>query len=181
MEGCAVRKGLRFKHTVAKCANCEGPNSGQTKVCPRRKAARSEAKGWRSTLPRWRQRGEAPGVTEPRATAEGGQVDGGAEEQIRHESSSGEEMQEYTGGGSGCRFWEKIVSFPFTFWARGRFLCLCLRGGWGPYYDRQGRYGVMEKGIVKQLLPAASAAAEPLPWPFGLHVAGNKYKITHTA
>ena len=92
--GCADRKGLRCKHTVAKCANCGGPNSGQAKVCPRRKAARSEAKGWRSTPPRWRQRGQAPGVTEPQATAEGGQADGGAEEQIRHESRSGEEMQE---------------------------------------------------------------------------------------
>ena len=33
---------------------------------------------------------------------------------------------------------------------------------------------------VKQPPPTASAAAEPLPWPFGLLVAGYKYKITHT-
>ena len=33
---------------------------------------------------------------------------------------------------------------------------------------------------VKQPPPTASPAAPPLPWPFGLHVAGYKYKITHT-
>ena len=50
----------------------------------------------------------------------------------------------------------------------GGFLCLPFvfpTGGWGPDYDRLGRYWCQGKGhIYKQLLP--------LPWPFGLHVAG---------
>ena len=32
-------------NTVAKCANCGGPHFGQAKACPKKKAARSEAKG----------------------------------------------------------------------------------------------------------------------------------------
>ena len=53
------------------------------------------------------------------------------------------------------------VSYVFPYW-------------WlGADYDRQGRSGATEKVICKQLLPAALwAAAEPLPWPFGPHVAG---------
>ena len=40
-----------------------------------------------------------------------------------------------------------------------------LTGGWGPDYDRLGRYWCQGKGhIYKQLLP--------LPWPFGPHAAG---------
>ena len=62
-----------------------------------------------------------------------------------------------------------LFLFPFS---RVRFLLFFLTGGWGPDYDRQGRSGAMETVIYKQLPPTASAAAEPLPWPFGLHVAG---------
>ena len=36
------------------------------------------------------------------------------------------------------------------------------------------------KRLYKQPTTVASATAEPLQWAFGLHVAGYKYKITHT-
>ena len=66
------------------------------------------------------------------------------------------------------------ISFVFSF--------VFLTGGWGPYYDRQGQSGAMEKVTHKQLPPTASAAAEPLPWPFGLHVAGYQIQdYTHTS
>ena len=72
----------------------------------------------------------------------------------------------------------------FYFWGAGTFyFCLSLRGGWGPDYDRQGRSGAREKVIIKQLTAAAEAAAEPLSWPFGLHIAGYRihdYTHTHT-
>ena len=94
VEGCVDKKGHWCKHTVAKCANCGGPHFGQALACPKRKAARIEARGWRSPSPRWRQRGEAPVVEEPQDLAKGGDVKGGAGEEIRHESYSGEEMEE---------------------------------------------------------------------------------------
>ena len=87
------KKGHWCKHTVAKCANCGGPHFGQAKACPKKKAARIEARGWRSPSPRWRQRGEAPVVEEHQDLAKGGGVKGGAGEEIRHESDSGEEME----------------------------------------------------------------------------------------
>lgn len=35
-------------------------------------------------------------------------------------------------------------------------------------------------GYKKKRPPVASTAAETLPWPYGSHVAGYKYKITNT-
>ena len=58
VEGCEVKKGHWCRHTVAKCANCKGPHFAQANVCPKKKAARGEAKGWRSPSPKWRQRVE---------------------------------------------------------------------------------------------------------------------------
>ena len=51
VEGCGVRKGRRCGHTVAKCANCGGPHFAPAKASPKKKAARSEAGGWRSPSP----------------------------------------------------------------------------------------------------------------------------------
>ena len=45
----------------------------------------------------------------------GGRVDSGAEEDIGIESSSGEEMQEYGRGGSGCRLKGECFFFCFFF------------------------------------------------------------------
>ena len=39
-----------------------------------------------------------------------------------------------------------VFLFPFS---RVRFLLFFLTGGWGPYYDRQGRSGAMETVIYK--------------------------------
>ena len=54
-----------------------------------------EAKGWRSPSPKWRQPAEAEQPEEPQATAEGGKGKGEVEvEEVGHESSSGEDMEE---------------------------------------------------------------------------------------
>ena len=94
VEGCGVGKGHRCGHTVAKCANCGGPHFAQAKACPKKKAARGEAKGWRSPSPKWRQPAEAEQPEEPQATAEGEKGKGEVEvEEVGHESSSGEDME----------------------------------------------------------------------------------------
>ena len=94
VEGCGVGKGHRCGHTVAKRANCGGPHFAQAKACPKKKAARSEAEGWRSPSPKWRQPavGAVP-PEEPPAGVEGGTEDAMEVEEVGHESSSGEEMQ----------------------------------------------------------------------------------------
>ena len=59
-----------------------------------KKAARSEAEGWRSPSPKWWQPAQAAQPEEPPAGASG---EGGGDmevEEIRHESSSGEDMEE---------------------------------------------------------------------------------------
>ena len=92
VEGCGATKGHWCKHTVARCANCKGPHFGQAKACPKKKAARGEAKGWRSPSHKWRQRGEASRPEEPPSTTREeteGAVEGG---ETRHESPSGERM-----------------------------------------------------------------------------------------
>ena len=64
------------------------------KVCPKKKAARSEAKGWRSSSPRWRQPAEAAQPEDPQVTADG-EVEGEVEvEEVRHEPNSGEAREE---------------------------------------------------------------------------------------
>ena len=88
-------KGHRCGHTVAKCANCGGAHFAQAKACPKKKAARGEAKEWRSPSPKWRQPAEAEQPEEPQATAEGRKGKGEVEvEEVWHESSSGEDMEE---------------------------------------------------------------------------------------
>ena len=47
----------------------------------------------------------------------------------------------------------------------GTFHLSFFKGGWGPDYDRLGRYWCQGKGHIYKQLP-------PLPWPFGPHVAG---------
>ena len=80
---------------MAKCANCGGAHFAQAKACPKKNAARGAAKGWRSTSPKWRQPAEAEQPEEPQATAEGGEGNGEMEvEEVGHESSSGEDMEE---------------------------------------------------------------------------------------
>ena len=79
--------------TVAKCANCGGPHFGQALAFPKKKAARSEAEGWRSLSPKWRQPARTEQPEEPPTNAEG-ETGGAIEvEEEWHESSSGE-MQE---------------------------------------------------------------------------------------
>jgi hypothetical protein len=65
-----------------------------------------------------------------------------------------------------------VRTYFFFFGARGRFFCLSLLVVGGP--TMTGKAGLVpgKRLYVKQLLPTASAAAEPLPWPFGPHVAG---------
>ena len=99
MEGCDVGKGQWCRHTVTRCANCKGPHFAQAKVCPKKKAARSEAKGWRSPSPKWRQPAETARPEEPPITT-GGETEAEVVEgeDVGHESGSGEEMEEYGGG-----------------------------------------------------------------------------------
>ena len=72
---------------MAKCANCRGPHFAQVNVCLKKKAARSDAKGWRSPSPRWRQQAEtAQQPEEPSAAAESG-PEGKARVEVEHESA----------------------------------------------------------------------------------------------
>ena len=94
MGGCGAGKDHRCGHTVAKCANCGGPHFAQALACAKKMAARSEAEGWRSPSPKWWQPAQAAQPEEPPAGASG---EGGGDmevEEIRHESSSGEDMEE---------------------------------------------------------------------------------------
>lgn len=92
VEGCGVGKGHWCRHTVARCANCKGSHFAQAKVCPK-KAARNGAKGWRSPSPRWREPAAAVQPEDPPTTADW-EDEGEVEvEDVRHESSSGEEME----------------------------------------------------------------------------------------
>ena len=51
VEGCQAKKDHWCKHTVVKCGNFRGPHFAQANACPKRRAARSDAKGWRSPSP----------------------------------------------------------------------------------------------------------------------------------
>ena len=93
MEGCGVGKGYWWRHAVAMCANCKGPHAGHALACPTKNAARSEAKGWRSPSPRWRQQDASPRL-DPPPTATGQRKGEEEVEETRHESSSGEEIDE---------------------------------------------------------------------------------------
>ena len=79
---------------MAKCAGCKGPHFAQANACPRKKAARSDAKVWRPPSPKRRQRGETSRPEDPPATAEGEAEGEGDENEVRHESNPGKEMEE---------------------------------------------------------------------------------------
>ena len=72
---------------MAKCANCKGPHPAQANDCPKKKAARGDAKGWRSLSPKWRQRGKASPPEAPPATA-GETKEGGKEVEEQYEPAS---------------------------------------------------------------------------------------------
>ena len=93
VEWCEVKKGHWCKRTVVKCANCGGPDFGQAKACPKKKAARRDAKGWRSPSPKWRQRGEAPERAGSQDSGVGEHVEDSAGDKVWDESLSGEEME----------------------------------------------------------------------------------------
>ena len=95
VEGWVVGKGHWCRRTVARCADCKGPHFAQAKVCPKIKAAGSEARGWRSPSPKWRQPAEAVRPEEPPITT-GGETEAKVVEgdDVGHESGSGEEMEE---------------------------------------------------------------------------------------
>ena len=94
VEGCGVGRGHWCRHTVAKCTNCKSPHFTQAKACPKKKAARSEAKGWRSPSPRWRQQDASPRPEDQPPPATGERKGEEEVEEVKHESSSGEEMEE---------------------------------------------------------------------------------------
>ena len=75
---------------MVKCANCGGPHFAQAKACPKKKAARSEAAGWMSPFPKWRQPVQAEQPEEPPTSAEG-EAGGDMEVEEWHDSSSGME------------------------------------------------------------------------------------------
>ena len=87
VEGCRVKEGHWCRHTVAKCANCKGPHFAQANACPKKKAARAEAKGCPSGGSEAISRGQKSHLPPPRAPE--GEVE---EEELRHESNSGEEI-----------------------------------------------------------------------------------------
>ena len=74
---------------MAKCANCGGPHFAQAKACPKKKAARSEAEGWRSPPPS----GGSLLRQEPPTSAEGEKGGEMEVEEVWYESGLGEEME----------------------------------------------------------------------------------------
>ena len=70
MEGCRAKKGHWCQHTVAKRANCRGPHFAQANACSKKKAARGDAKGWRSPSPTCRPRGKTSPPDEPPTDAQ---------------------------------------------------------------------------------------------------------------
>ena len=147
MEGCRAKKGHWCQHTVTKCANCKGPHFAQANACPK-KAARGDAKGWRSPSPTWRQRGKTSPPEEPPTDAQ--ETPRGRIEVEEYEPASEEAMEEYgpRGGSDGRGVgWREVLVAPYTLpQARVTFLFsrVFLFGGWGPYYDRLGRSGARE-------------------------------------
>ena len=93
VDRCKVKKGQWCQHTVAKWANCKGPHLAQANAFAKKKAARGEAKGWRSPPPRWRQREESQQPEEPSSTAESGRT-GEVEVEAEQEPAGGEAMEE---------------------------------------------------------------------------------------
>ena len=93
VEGCQAKKGHWCKHTVAKCGNCRGPHFAQANACPKKRAARSDAKGWRSPSPTWRQRGKTSLPEEPPTGAQE-TPRGEMEMEKEHETALEEAMEE---------------------------------------------------------------------------------------
>ena len=92
-EGCRARKGHWCRRAVPECANCRGPHFAQANACPEKKAARGDAKGWRSPSPKWKQRGEASLPEDPPT---GTQEPPGDRPEVEeeYEPASGEAMEE---------------------------------------------------------------------------------------
>ena len=60
------------------------------------------------------------------------------------------------------------------------FFCFSLLVVGGPTMTGKAGLVAWKRLYIKQLLPTTSAVAEPLPWPFGLHVAGYQIQdYTH--
>ena len=93
IEGCQAEKGRWCQHTVTKCAKCRAPHFGQASACPKKRAARGDAKEWRSPSPTWRQRGETPPPEEPSTDAQE-TLSGGMEVEEEYEPASEEAMVE---------------------------------------------------------------------------------------
>ena len=61
------------------------------------------------------------------------------------------------------------------------FFCFSLLVVGGPTMTGKAGLVPWKRLYIKHLPPTASAAAEPRPWPFGLHVAGYQiHEYTHT-
>ena len=92
------------QHTVGKCANCKGPHFAQVNACPKKKAARGDAKGWRSPSPTWRRRGKTSPPEEPPASAEeipeGGVVEKAYESASEGTMEQGHGADRAEGGGT---------------------------------------------------------------------------------
>ena len=58
VEGFQARKSHWRRHIVANCGKCRGPHLAQANACQKKKAARSDTKGWRLPSPTWRQGGK---------------------------------------------------------------------------------------------------------------------------
>ena len=72
-----------------------------------------------------------------------------------------------------------LFLFPFS---RVRFLFFSLLVVGGPTMTGKAGLVPWKRLYIIQLPPTASAAAEPLPWPFGLHVAGYQIQdYTHSS
>ena len=113
--GVPGREGHWCQHTVPKCANCRGPHFAQANACPKKKAARSDAKGWRSPPPKWRQRDEASPPEDPPTVAQETPGDR-PEVEEEYEPASGEAMEEQgNGAGRGGAEAESFLRFSFSF------------------------------------------------------------------
>ena len=78
---------------MAKCANCKGPHFAQANACPKKRAARGDAKGCRSPSPTWRQLGKTTPPKETPADARG-TPRGVMEVKVESQPASEEAMEE---------------------------------------------------------------------------------------
>lgn len=93
VEGCHGKKGRTCAHTTPKCTNCGGPHVAVADGCEAKRAARQEAKGWRSPSPKRRGK-EAAEETAPPPAAEDYSDEEEMGEVYHDASASGSEMVE---------------------------------------------------------------------------------------